>query len=435
MTTCPKCGSRIAEQAHFCPECGTQLAAVRVKRKCAHCGAEIDSQVAVCPECGESLSTNAPLRVPRRLGPTLKRAGWVLAVVVGVLLLVSVARAGLFLPRPAAQPRPTATAPLLALNEPSPSATLAPTDEPTATTEPTQAATNTPTQPPATDTPAAPPATPTPVIHVIQSGESLRSIAEQYNISVDDLARANNMKATDLILVGQKLVIPGQNPAPTAAPEQSQPAATPAPVTYVVQKGDNLLSIALKYNTTVDALMAANGLQNADSLQLGQQLQIPGQSIVQPTLAPTAAPTATPQPTASPTVAATATATPAPATASAATSTPAAGGFEFAAPSLLSPADGSKQLSGEDVLLNWSSVGLLGDDTWYVVRIWRDDPSLPTPPAGWTRTTAWRIPSSYQPAANAASHTFHWSVTVMRVSEGQTPVPVSKTSDTRSFDW
>lgn len=44
--------------------------------------------------------------------------------------------------------------------------------------------------------------------------------------------------------------------------------------TYVVQAGDSLLAIARRYNTTVPALMAANGLSNPDLIYAGQSLTI-----------------------------------------------------------------------------------------------------------------------------------------------------------------
>ncbi len=61
--------------------------------------------------------------------------------------------------------------------------------------------------------------------------------------------------------------------------------ATPAPVVdpdpgessvYVVQPGDNLLAIALRFNLTLDELMEANGLTDPDFVFVGQQLVIPG---------------------------------------------------------------------------------------------------------------------------------------------------------------
>lgn len=58
-------------------------------------------------------------------------------------------------------------------------------------------------------------------------------------------------------------------PTPTATP-----TSQPQPTIYVVRQGDTLYSIARRYGTTVQAIMAANGLAN-DNIYVGQQLYIP----------------------------------------------------------------------------------------------------------------------------------------------------------------
>jgi len=212
-------------------------------------------------------------------------------------------------------------------------------------------------------------------------------------------------------------------PAASATPTATRaPSATPTPRTHVVLAGESLGAIAQQYGVTLADLMAANGIQDANKVTAGQELKIPDAAAATPAL-PAATPAATPTltPAASPT------ASPVPSI------TPSA--FEFPAPNLLTPADGEVFRGADDILLNWSSVGLLGDDTWYVVKIWSEDPTQPTPATGWTRTTAWRIPGSSRPAANAASHKMFWTVTVMRAREGQEPVAVSPASATRSFEW
>lgn len=234
------------------------------------------------------------------------------------------------------------------------------------------------------------------------------------------------------------MVIETSLPAPT---ETRPPTETPAPLTHVVETGESLLSIAEKYGITVTELIEANELTEADVLRVGQELKIPGSAAEtgpEETAAPTSEaaetptgeatepePEETPEPEATePGPGETPTAGPAPTAV-----------YEFAAPNLLNPPDGAVFEGAEDILLNWSSVGLLGDDTWYVVRVWSDDPDLPAIADGWTRTTHWRIPASSQPPANAASHTFHWTVTVMRAREGQEPTAISPTSATRTFEW
>jgi membrane-bound lytic murein transglycosylase D len=88
---------------------------------------------------------------------------------------------------------------------------------------------------------------------------------------------------------------PGSQPAasqPTAAPaaQPTQPPATPVPPTpqpaatarpgqreHTVQSGDTLFALAGRYNTTVEALVAANNLRSRDAtLAVGQKLIIPG---------------------------------------------------------------------------------------------------------------------------------------------------------------
>ncbi len=52
-------------------------------------------------------------------------------------------------------------------------------------------------------------------------------------------------------------------------------AAPPADITYTVQRGDTLFSIAIRFGVTVQAIMQANGLTNADLIYVGQRLTIP----------------------------------------------------------------------------------------------------------------------------------------------------------------
>lgn len=46
-------------------------------------------------------------------------------------------------------------------------------------------------------------------------------------------------------------------------------------ITYTVKKGDTLSSIAKKYDTTVEALVASNGIRNKNIIYVGQVLTIP----------------------------------------------------------------------------------------------------------------------------------------------------------------
>ncbi|MEZ4733983.1 MAG: LysM peptidoglycan-binding domain-containing protein [Caldilineaceae bacterium] len=96
-------------------------------------------------------------------------------------------------------------------------------------------------------------------VHIVQRGDTLSAIARRYGVTVEALVAYNSLSSTT-IYVGQRLLIPGQS-APTY------------PITYIVQRGDTLYKIARRYDTTVAALMQVNNLR-AETIYVGQRLTI-----------------------------------------------------------------------------------------------------------------------------------------------------------------
>ena len=99
--------------------------------------------------------------------------------------------------------------------------------------------------------------------YIIKSGDTLYSIASKYNISVDNLKKANNL-ASNILQVGQKLIIPNNEISDDI---------------YVVQKGDSLYKIANKFGLSVSELKEYNSLKS-DILSIGQVLKIPKDEII-----------------------------------------------------------------------------------------------------------------------------------------------------------
>lgn len=105
-----------------------------------------------------------------------------------------------------------------------------------------------------------------PIIHIVQWGENLTGIAARYGVTIEAITAANNIANPNRIYVGQRLVIP-LPPGPTEAP-----AGT---VRHVVQSGDTLSSLAVRYRTTVEAIVQLNRLVNPSYIYVGQILLIP----------------------------------------------------------------------------------------------------------------------------------------------------------------
>ena len=101
-----------------------------------------------------------------------------------------------------------------------------------------------------------------PPIHVVEDGENLTYIAQQYDVSIEALRLVNHLRNADVLVVGKELIIPGGEGESVAA-------------VYQVQTGDSLAHIARRFNTSTDALMADNLMINRDYVPaVGQVLSV-----------------------------------------------------------------------------------------------------------------------------------------------------------------
>jgi LysM repeat protein len=106
--------------------------------------------------------------------------------------------------------------------------------------------------------------------YVVQPGDTMLSIAARHGISVSQLAWANGLRWNSWVYVGQRLIIPGS----------SSPLVGSG--IYVVQRGDTLSAIAVRYNTTLYQLAQMNGLANPDLIYVGQRLVVPDAPVYDP---------------------------------------------------------------------------------------------------------------------------------------------------------
>jgi murein DD-endopeptidase MepM/ murein hydrolase activator NlpD len=103
------------------------------------------------------------------------------------------------------------------------------------------------------------------MVHIVQRGETLFSIAQRYGLTVDAVTHANGVPDPRQIYVGQRLVIPG---------DKTDTGVTET-VPYIFQAGDTLVSIARRYGTMWQTLAKLNDLLAPNVIYAGQVIQVP----------------------------------------------------------------------------------------------------------------------------------------------------------------
>lgn len=94
-------------------------------------------------------------------------------------------------------------------------------------------------------------------IHVVNRGDSLWGISQQYGVSINRIVRVNGLENPDKLVIGLALLIP----------EPYLP--------YRVQQGDTLNNIANQFGITVQEIMQSNRITNPSAIYPGQRLTIP----------------------------------------------------------------------------------------------------------------------------------------------------------------
>ncbi len=111
--------------------------------------------------------------------------------------------------------------------------------------------------------------------YVVQRGDNLTRIAQQYGTTVNAIVQANGIVNPNLIFPGQVLVIPAGGAVVTPVPTPTTPGQPPETCTYVVQRGDTLFRISLRFGTTVNTLASFNNIANPNLIFAGQTLVVP----------------------------------------------------------------------------------------------------------------------------------------------------------------
>ncbi|KHD89416.1 MAG: lytic murein transglycosylase [Bdellovibrio sp. ArHS] len=109
--------------------------------------------------------------------------------------------------------------------------------------------------------------------YIVQSGDSLFTIARKYSTSVSELQRLNQIKRGRTLKVGMKIRVP--TPDSSSAREATKSVAKAKAKVHVVKRGENLLGIAERYNVSMSDIKEKNKIRNPSSLMVGARILIP----------------------------------------------------------------------------------------------------------------------------------------------------------------
>lgn len=100
--------------------------------------------------------------------------------------------------------------------------------------------------------------------YIVQEGDNIITIARRFGVRIIDIITTNNLSDATYLEPGTELIIPRQ---------------TASPFTYhIVKKGDTLYSIAEMHNISVDDLVAINGLKKDEYLHIDQRIMVPAKN-------------------------------------------------------------------------------------------------------------------------------------------------------------
>ena len=125
--------------------------------------------------------------------------------------------------------------------------------------------------------------------YIVVRGDNYYRIAQRFGVSLSALLAANHVVNPQILFIGTVLLIPSDNPppdnggsnpveSPTAEPTVA-PTATTAPAdlpgafAYVVQRGDNLYRLSLRFGVSIARIKELNRLVS-DIIYIGQTLII-----------------------------------------------------------------------------------------------------------------------------------------------------------------
>jgi len=120
------------------------------------------------------------------------------------------------------------------------------------------------------------------MIHVVGKGDTIYSLSRFYQVTADELMRANGINDPSKLSVGQRLIIPASVSVPSSDVSTLPGGASSGLplVNYRAVRGDTLYSIARTNGISLHQLQEINGFSANHVLRVGDVIKVPSASAV-----------------------------------------------------------------------------------------------------------------------------------------------------------
>ena len=110
-------------------------------------------------------------------------------------------------------------------------------------------------------------------VYTVQPGDSLSSIAQQFDITIDQLLSWNGITIDTVIHPGDQLIV-GESSSETTNEQEGGQTSSEDAETYIVQPGDSLWSISEQFGVSLDELLDWNNLTEDSVIHPGDEIII-----------------------------------------------------------------------------------------------------------------------------------------------------------------
>lgn len=111
---------------------------------------------------------------------------------------------------------------------------------------------------------ATPTKSPDAIRYTVKRGDTLWGIAKKFGVTVSAVVNANNIRNPNLIYVGEVFIIPHMTSTESSGY-----------TLYTVRRGDTLWGISRKFGTSINSIVALNGIKNPNLIYAGEVFKIP----------------------------------------------------------------------------------------------------------------------------------------------------------------